>query len=86
MVRRERQDMSKDSESNSRGLVVLLVILAIVFVIGTAIAAQLTDATVSSNWLAGIRSASSFLGIVLFIGMAAVALGLLAHFTRQKGK
>ena len=73
-----------DAEDEGRGLVVLIVVLAIVFVIGTAITAQLTDATVSSNWLAGVRSASSFLGIVLFIGMAAIALGLLYAFTRKR--
>ncbi len=77
--------MPTEAESEGRGLVVLIVVLAIVFVIGTAITAQLTDATVSSNWLAGVRSASSFLGIVLFIGMAAIALGLLYAFTRRKG-
>ncbi len=76
--------MGKSAETEGRGLVVLIVILAIVFVIGTAITAQLTDATVSSNWLSGVRSASSFLGIVLFIGMAAVALGLLYAFTRSR--
>ncbi len=76
--------MPTEAESEGRGLVVLIVVLAIVFVIGTAITAQLTDATVSSNWLAGVRSASSFLGIVLFIGMAAIALGLLYAFTRHK--
>ncbi len=76
--------MPTEAESEGRGLVVLIVVLAIVFVIGTAITAQLTDATVSSNWLAGVRSASSFLGIVLFIGMAAIALGLLYAFTRRK--
>ena len=72
------------AQSEGQGLVVLIVVLAIVFVIGTAIAAQLTDATVSSNWLSGIRSSSSFLGIVLFIGMAAVALGLLYTFTKRR--
>ena len=76
--------MPDSAEDSGRGLVVLIVVLAIVFVIGTAITAQLTDATVSSNWLAGIRSSSSFLGIVLFIGMAAVALGLLYAFTQKK--
>ena len=75
--------MPDSAEDSGRGLVVLIVVLAIVFVIGTAITAQLTDATVSSNWLAGIRSSSSFLGIILFIGMAAVALGLLYAFTRK---
>jgi len=75
--------MPDSAEDSGRGLVVLIVVLAIVFVIGTAITAQLTDATVSSNWLSGIRSSSSFLGIILFIGMAAVALGLLYTFTRK---
>ena len=75
--------MPDSAEDSGRGLVVLIVVLAIVFIIGTAITAQLTDATVSSNWLSGIRSSSSFLGIILFIGMAAVALGLLYTFTRK---
>lgn len=78
--------MSNGSPATERGkeLLILAVVLAIAFAILTALAATFTDATVSSNWLSGIRQSSALVGVILFVAMAGVALAIVNYATQSK--
>lgn len=73
------------AEEVAIALLVISIVLAIAFAILTALSATFTDATVSSNWLSGIRSSSALVGTILFVLMAGVALAVVKFATGQHG-
>ena len=65
-----------EASATGKEMLVAIILIAITFAIVLALAATFNNTSVSSNFVAAAVSASSLLGVILFVAMAAIVLKL----------